>query len=121
MQPVTYQEIGTLQVVLTAPGSISITEIIWQTLGVDCTRPTNEDRAMTDHIIIDDGQFRYPVRRADLRPQDTLSALQAMSGDEYSEWCQQVPMDSSHGDAGTAECIEYCDALEADGAEIWHI
>lgn len=74
------------------------------------------------HIIIDDGQFKFPVLKADVeRSGKTLADLKGMDGEQYGAWCMDVPMDSSRGEVGSQGCIDYCDELAETGAEVWSI
>jgi hypothetical protein len=74
-----------------------------------------------NYIVINDGQFQYPVPRASLREEDTEARLRKMSGDEYSAWCLDVPMDRSHGAAGSQGCIDFCTELIEAGADVWYL
>lgn len=77
-----------------------------------------------EYVVINDGQFQYPVKKSHLRPEDSEESLKKMSGDEYSIWChQEVPADfaAAGGDAGSQKCIDFCEALKADGADVWYI
>lgn len=74
------------------------------------------------HIIIDDGQFKFPVRIADVaRAGKALADLKGMNGEQYSAWCDEVQMDRSRGDVGSQGCIDYCDELAEAGAEVWSV
>jgi hypothetical protein len=77
----------------------------------------------TDYIIINDGQYVYPVLRSDLdRSGQTEESLRAMDGDEYSAWCSsgRVPVAEARC-VGSAECIRRCQDLQEEGAETWYI
>ena len=74
-----------------------------------------------NYIVVDDGQFRYPVRRSSLRPGDSETLVKSMSGDEYGAWCQVVPSDLRIGEAGTLECLQLCEDLVEAGADVWHV
>jgi hypothetical protein len=43
------------------------------------------------HVIINDGEIRYPVAVSELRPQDTERSLQKMSRGQYDKWATTVP------------------------------
>jgi hypothetical protein len=74
-----------------------------------------------DYIVIDDGAFRYAVERAGVDASGTTEAdLRKMNGDEYSAWCQNVPMEG-YVSVGSQECIDLCAALEEAGSEVWRI
>lgn len=73
------------------------------------------------YIVINDGQFLYPVLRSDLREGDTEARVKAMDSDEYSAWCNFVPADERQYVIGSQEMIEFCRALQADGAETWYV
>lgn len=77
-----------------------------------------------EYVVIDDGQFQYPVLKSDLRPNDTQDMLKAMSADQYSAWCNtEVPADfaAAGGTVGSQECIDFCEALKDAGADTWYI
>lgn len=76
--------------------------------------------AARDCVVIHDGVHRYPVERDDLDEQ-TEESLRAMTGDEYTEWCQDHRMDDRAGLVGSQGCIAYCEALTEAGAEEWSI
>jgi hypothetical protein len=75
------------------------------------------------YIVVNDGQFVYPVRKSALRAGDTEKSVRAMSGDEYAAWCQDVPADfaAAGGSVGSQECIDFCEALIEAGADQWHV
>lgn len=73
------------------------------------------------YLVVDDGQFRYPVLRASLRPGDTQAVVAGMDSDEYATWCNTVPADLRYADVGTRELIDLCRSLEDAGAEIWDV
>lgn len=75
------------------------------------------------YVVINDGQYRYPVIKSNLGPNDTEESLRAMSGDEYSHWCNSTPwaQDAAGGDVGSEECLAFCDRLIAEGADHWRI
>lgn len=43
------------------------------------------------HVIINDGEIRYPVDVSYLQPQDSERTLQKMSRRQYDEWVMTVP------------------------------
>ena len=69
----------------------------------------------SDFIVIDDGQFRFPIRRAELGAwtKETISA-------SYDDFCNEVPTATDHV-VGGPDCIAYCRTLEDEGAEVWSI
>ena len=69
----------------------------------------------SEHIIIDDGQFRFPIRRASLGvwTKESISA-------DYEGFCEAVLPATDHV-VGGPDCIAYCRALEDAGAEVWLI
>lgn len=74
------------------------------------------------YIIINDGQYIYPILSSDLRKGDTEEIISAMNGDEYSLWCSQsVPADLRYADIGTAEIIDLCNDLIKFGANKWYV
>lgn len=76
---------------------------------------------MSKHIVVNDGQFQFPVLVSSLRPQDSEQVVKAMNGDEYSAWCMDVPMDASRGPVGSQGCIDFCNELTEAGADVWQI
>lgn len=75
-------------------------------------------------VVIDDGEVRYAVLRADLQEGDNEARLKAMSEDEYAEWCEGVaPVPAPNGETipGTRAMNDFCDGLLAAGAERWAI
>lgn len=73
------------------------------------------------YVVIDDGQFIYPVLLGDLRQEDTEELLKGMSSDEYAEFCNKVPADQRRHLVGTQNMIEFCRALVRAGATLWRI
>lgn len=75
-----------------------------------------------NYVVVNDGQFRFPVRKSDLRAGDSEETIRAMDGDSYAEFCNSgVPADLRVGDVGTKECIDLCNALVEAGAELWNV
>lgn len=76
-----------------------------------------------DYIVIDDGQFQFPVLRADVaRSGETRASIRDMDEDAYAAWCGAVPAVLAPGDSvGSQTCIDMCRALEALGAQRWHV
>ena len=75
----------------------------------------------TRYVVIDDGALVYPVLRDDLGPDDTPDTLAAMTPDQYSDWCEQVPADERYAPIGTPAMDRFCAWLEEHGAERWYI
>lgn len=75
----------------------------------------------SEYVIIDDGAYRYPVQKSDLRPGDTPDVLRAMNDAEYQDWCQEVPADFRFGELASEELGEFMDYLIDGGAEVWRI
>lgn len=73
------------------------------------------------YIVVNDGQYRYPVLRSDLRPGDTEAVIRAMSPEQYGDWCQSVPADQRVANVGTRDMSDLCAALIDHGAEIWEV
>lgn len=75
-----------------------------------------------DYIVVNDGQFAYPILRAAAEKAGAdEAAVRGMNGDEYAAWCQDVPADLRAGDVGTSECIALCNDLICAGAACWHV
>jgi hypothetical protein len=74
-----------------------------------------------NYIVVNDGQCKYPVLRADLRDGDTEAAVASMSSEEYAEWCQAVPADQHLGSIGSEDLNTMCDLLTNLGTQIWHV
>lgn len=73
------------------------------------------------YVVVNDGQFRYPVLRSDMRPGDTEEVVTEMNSDEYAAWCNAVPADLRYADVGTRELIDLCSELESCGADVWNV
>jgi len=74
-----------------------------------------------NYVVVDDGQYRYPVAVEDLRDGDTEEVIRAMSGDEYGEWCNAVPADQRLYMVGDCEMIALCQEMIESGADVWHV
>lgn len=75
---------------------------------------------VADYIIIDDGAFRYIMDRDDLTG-SSAGELSAMTGDEYSEWCQDNPCNDRYAIVGDGRLTDLCNDMIEAGAEVWHI
>lgn len=76
----------------------------------------------TDYIVVIDGQFRFPVLKANVeRVGKTEADVRAMDGESYGAWCMDVPMDKSRGAVGSQGCIDFCEELIEAGADVWEI
>lgn len=75
------------------------------------------------YVVINDGLYQYPVRISDLHEGDTEESLRAMTGEEYSVWCQKVPGDfaAAGGNVGSEACIDFCERLKEADCTVWHI
>lgn len=77
-------------------------------------------RNPADYVVINDGQYLYPIRRNRLGPNDDIARLLAMNADEYADWCQRVPVATRYL-VGSEDCIKLCQRLLNRGAEEWII
>lgn len=85
-------------------------------------RDAGEDASPSAIAVLHDGQTIYAVREDDIRAlgggdlSDALAALNAMTGEEYGEWCDSQELPADAPDVQTPEMGEYCQKLIDDGA-----
>lgn len=79
------------------------------------------------HVIVNDGELRYPVAVSDLRPEDTEQSLRSMSRSQYDKWVATVPSLLRNEVflevlLGSPEVARELDAMcKAGCAEEWHV
>jgi hypothetical protein len=80
-----------------------------------------------DYVVIHDSHFMWPALRRDIEAagytRDDVASFDSADVEaedtEYAEFCRLVPC-AFDGLVGSDECIDFCEALIANGAEEWY-
>lgn len=78
------------------------------------------------HVIVNDGEIRFPVAVSELRAQDTERTLQKMSRRQYDEWATTVPQVLGNETfvthlLGSAALASRLNAMSKAGCPEWYV